>query len=420
MESTDRLLVIDDEQGIREGCRRVLRMTQHRVDTAENLASALDLIGRYGYDLALIDVMMPDGNGLDLIRSLHECDPEAICIVITGFATVEIAVQAVKQGAYDFISKPFSSDQLLLAVNQGLERRRLHRQAAELESCRLRADSLQKAKAELEKLEQIKSQFMLTVAHEMRAPVAAIQSYLNLVLGGYVPEADLKPTLWRAQRRLQELLHLIADLLELARLKQAQEAALAPLAPQPIADSLEEVVELFREQAEQKRQRLEVSILAHPTIVASPNHLRQIWTNLISNAIKYTPPGGEITVKLDADQAQLTGVVQDTGMGIAESDLPRLFEEFFRTDQAKASGEIGTGLGLPIVKQVIESYQGHIEVASRPGAGTSITFVLPLRPPPPTVEPPARMGSLPAAAAHPLPPATHTRVLGLSDEPETQ
>ena len=323
----------------------MLTTRQHNVDTAESTAAALDLISRASYDLVLLDVMMPDGNGLDLVRPIQQRDPDTICIVITGYATVEMAVQAVKQGAYDFISKPFSSEQLMLAVNQGLERRRLRRQAAELEACRLRADGLGRAELELEKQEQIKSHFMLTVAHELRAPVAAIQSYLNLVLAGYVSEADLKPTLSRAQRRLQELLNLIADLLELARLKQAQEMTSAQTSPQPMANTLEEVVNLLREQAQQKRQTLNASILARPMIMASASHLRQIWMNLISNAVKYTPPGGAIDVKLDADRARLTGMVQDTGIGIEQRDLPRLFQEFFRSDRPRPAARSVPALG---------------------------------------------------------------------------
>ena len=117
-----------------------------------------------------------------------------------------------------------------------------------------RTEELTQAKAEMEKLEQVKSQFMLTVAHELRAPVAAIQSYLNLVLAGYVSEEELKPTLSRAQRRLQELLDLIADLLDLSRLKQAKDLALIEATPQPMADVLEEVCDLLREQARRVAQ----------------------------------------------------------------------------------------------------------------------------------------------------------------------
>jgi signal transduction histidine kinase len=418
--STPKLLLVDDEAGMREGCRRVLAPQGYQVDTAADVASALRSIRQTDYDLVLVDVMMPDGNGIDLIQPIHDRDPDTTCIVITGYATVEMAVEAVRQGAYDFLSKPFTSDQLIFAVNQGLERRHLRLETQELDTCRRRAAELAQAKTEIEKLEQVKSQFMLTVAHELRAPVAAIQSYLNLVLAGYVSEEELRPTLSRAQIRLQELLDLIADLLELARLKQFRDLAPAEASPQPVADILEQVRDLLREQAQQKNQLFQVEILNHPTIVASPNHLRQIWMNLISNAIKYTPQGGRVMVSLRADKDGLTGTVEDTGIGIAENDLPNLFQEFFRTNEAKASGEIGTGLGLAIVKQIVESYQGAIKVESKPGQGTRFTFTLPFEPA--RLEPGLQPAAALAAAQttpqkRPAPTGTHARVLSLADTP---
>jgi len=418
--ATTKILLVDDEAGMREGCRRVLTPQGYNVDTAADVTSALELIRQADYDLVLVDVMMPDGNGIDLIQPIHDRDPDTICIVITGYATVEMAVQAVKQGAYDFLSKPFTSDQLIFAVNQGLERRRLRLDTQELDACRRRAAELTRAKEEIEKLEQVKSQFMLTVAHELRAPVAAIQSYLNLVLAGYVSEEDLRPTLSRAQIRLQELLDLIADLLELARLKQLRDLAPTEASPQPMADILEEVRDLLHEQAQRKNQVFQVEILSRPTFVASPNHLRQIWMNLISNAIKYTPKGGQVMVTLRADKDGLTGIVEDTGIGIPADDLPNLFTEFFRTNQAKASGEIGTGLGLAIVKQIVESYRGSITVESKHGQGTRFTFTLPFEPAPPNPEPQPTAALVAARTTppkRPVPVGAHARVLSLADTP---
>lgn len=402
-EERAKILIVDDELGMREGCRRVLSSLRHDVETVDSVTGARAAIERTAYDLALIDVMMPDGSGLDLCVPIHEKDPDAICIVITGYATIEMAVDAVKRGAYDFLPKPFTSDQLIVAVNQGLERRRLRREAAQVESYRRQNDDLLQAKAELEKLERMKSQFMLSVAHELRAPAAAMQSYINLILSGYVSEDELRPIMRRTQLRLQELLDLIADLLELAHLKQAGAAPAVAKSPQEVADILSEVVDLMREQARQKGLDLQVDIVDRPIISATHNHMRQIWTNLISNAIKYTPAGGRVTVRLEANEASLMGSVEDTGMGIAEEDLACLFQEFFRTNQAKASGEIGTGLGLAIMKQIIDSYHGTITVQSRPGQGSRFAFTLPLREKP--------------AEARPVPVGTHTRVLGLADEP---
>jgi signal transduction histidine kinase len=370
-QSATRILVIDDEVGMREGCRRALTPSGYLVDTAGDLGSSRDLIHNQSYDVYLIDVMLPDGSGLDLIDPILEADPNAICIIITDFGSNEMAVEAVRRGAYDFLSKPFTSDELLLAVSQGVERRRLKVVEAQ-------AAELARANAELERLDEVKSQLMLTVAHELRAPVAAVQSYVHLMLAGYVSQSEMTSTLKRVSERLQEMLDLISDLLELARLKQAQEQLAAYASPQDMGTILKEVCELLREQAHEKKQSLEVEILDHPIIMANPDHLRHIWINLITNAIKYTPQGGRIAVRLQAEEDCLIGIVEDSGIGIAEEDLPKLFQEFYRTDEAKASGEIGTGLGLSFVKEIVESYDGQIRVTSKPGKGSRFTFILPL------------------------------------------
>ncbi len=409
-----RILVIDDETGMREGCRRALHPHGHVVDTAANIATGRRMLHTNDYDLFLLDVMLPDGSGLDLIGPILQRDPEAICIIITGFGSIEMAVAAVRRGAYDFLSKPFTSDELIMAVDQGLERR-------QLKSIEKEARALALAKEELEKLDAVKSQLMLKVAHELRAPVAAVQSYINLLLGGYFDEEETEVTLSRVQERLDEMLEVISDLLELARLKEIKDQLVAEADEQPMADLLKEVCDLFREQARQKEQDLEVQILDRPTIKANAKHLKQLWTNLISNAIKYTPRGGRIAVSLQADGQALVGTVEDSGIGISPEDQEHLFHEFFRSDEAKASGEMGTGLGLSIVKQIVDTYNGEIEVESRPGEGTRFTFRLPLDPAR------ARAEAKPVLAPAPPPPVpqplqgvrTHARTL-LEEEASEQ
>jgi len=407
--SQTKVLVIDDEVGMREGCRRALSPAGYSVDTAADLTTGLGLARSRNYDLYLIDVMLPDGSGLDLLDPILEQDPNAICIIITGFGSTEMAVEAVRQGAYNFLPKPFSTDQLLVAVRLGLERRRL-------KAIELQAEQLAQAKGELEHLDQIKSQLMLKVAHELRAPVAAVQSYINLILADYVADTELKPTLTRVQERLQEMLDLISDLLELAHLKQAKEQFADEASPQQMAELLEEVSNMFREQAREKRQSFQVEIQDRPVIIADRIHMKQIWTNLISNAIKYTPEGGSISISLEADGERLVGTVVDSGIGIAEADLSNLFEEFFRTDQAKATGAIGTGLGLSIVKQIVESYGGQLQVTSKLGQGSRFIFALPLEPPqakPRPESPPSKARSARPQAF----PTTHARAILLGDNP---
>jgi signal transduction histidine kinase len=369
--SKAKILVVDDELGMREGCRRALGPEGYVVETADSLAAGMELIQDDGYDLYLLDVMLPDGSGLDLMESILRQDPHAICIIITGFGSIEMAATAVRRGAYYFLAKPFTSDELTVSVAKGLEQKRL-------KHVELSALELARAKEELERLDEAKSRLMLTVAHELRAPVAAVQSYVNLLLGDYMSQEEIKPTLSRIQDRLQEVLDLTVDLLELANLKQAKEKVGTGASPQDAAQILTEITELFREQARSKQQNLQVEVIDRPFITAHRDHLKQIWTNLVSNAIKYTPEGGRILVRLQVDGSDLVCTVQDSGIGIAEEDLEYLFQEFYRTEQAKASGEMGTGLGLSIVKEIAESYGGEICISSEPGQGSSFTVTLPL------------------------------------------
>jgi signal transduction histidine kinase len=350
------ILIVDDEVGMREGCQRVLTPAGYSVDTAANMNTALDLVQSNEYDLCLLDVMLPDGSGLDLLAAITQHDLNAISIMITGLGSIELAVEAVRHGAYDFLSKPFTSDELLLSVSQGLEWGRLKAIEAE-------AAELVRAKAELQRLGEARRQLMFGLAHELRAPVAAVQSYINLILAGYVTTDELRPTLFRVQERLDEMLDLIADLLELARLKQSKERPVGEAQLQDMAAVLRKVCDLFRPQAHEKGQNLQVDILDNPFVIADRSDLEQIWTNLISNAIKYTPEGGRIDVTLQSEQGSIVGTVADSGIGIA-----------------KESGEIGTGLGLSIVKQTLESYGGEISVASRLGHGSRFTFILPKKP----------------------------------------
>jgi signal transduction histidine kinase len=374
-ESPVKILVVDDEKDIRESCRHTLTPLGYTVDTAKDLATGLELVHNNGYELVLLDVTLPDGSGLDLITPFQQDNPNAICIIVTGDETIDIAIEAAKQRACDFLPKPFTADRLLVTVNQGLERQRL-------KAIEVQAKELARAKAELEQLDLAKSQLMLQVAHELRAPIAAVQSYIDLILRGWIPEDETSPTLKRVQERLQGMLDLTSDLIELAHLRQAKDQQPANAKPHHMADILKKVCDLLLELANKKNQTFEAKILADPVIIADRDHLEHIWINLISNAIKYTPEGGRITVSLQANEDNLIGFVEDSGIGIAEEDMQYLFQDFFRTNQAKASGEIGTGLGLSIVKQIVESYHGEIKAESMPGQGSRFTFVLPLDPHP--------------------------------------
>ncbi len=374
-ETQGAILVIDDELGIREACRRALEREGYIVETAATGRDGLRKIEEGEFDLVLVDVVMPDIQGIDLLRPIHEKDPHTICIIITGYATVELAVQAIKAGAYDFLSKPFSSDVLLMAVRQGLERRRLSLEAKRVQALERETAELTRAKEELERLDRYKTTFTLTVAHELRAPLTALQSFLLSLLKGYIPSDQQQRVLQQAVGRSQELLDLVDDLLKLAAVKSEQEMKRREVLS--LADPLEKVSPLLKTQADEKGLTLIVEVHQNPLVKADREQMGQLWTNLISNAIKYTPPGGRIRVVLEEQEGWAVGMVGDTGIGIAPEDQTRIFEEFYRTRQAKEMEPRGTGLGLPLVKRIVEGHGGSIEVQSALGQGSRFVFRLP-------------------------------------------
>ena len=378
MNEPPRILVIDDEEGIRAGCRRALEPEGYIVETAATGQEGLRRFREGNFDMVLIDVVLPDMRGVDLLAPILEKDPDVVCVVITGYATVELAVQAIRSGAYDFLSKPFTADVLRMTVAQGLERRRLTLEARRLQKIEEEARELARAKEELERLDRFKTTFMLTVAHELRAPLNALQSFLLAILKGYIPPEEQQEVLGRAVQRVQELLELVDDLLKLAAAKS--EKGLEKREPVSLADVLEKVAPLFQKEAEAKGLAWAVEVGARPVVRADPDQMAQVWSNLISNAVKYTPAGGRVRVALEERDGWAIGTVEDTGIGIPPQDLERIFEEFYRTPQAKEVAPRGTGLGLPLVKQILEAHGGSITVESEVGRGSRFVFRLPVSP----------------------------------------
>jgi two-component system sensor histidine kinase/response regulator len=373
------ILVIDDELGIREGCRRVLEANGYWVETANDVQNGLQRIQSHDYDLVLLDVMMPDGRGIDLLAPMAQKDPDMVPIIITGYATVEMAVEATKAGAYDFISKPFTSDVLLMTVEQGLEKRRLSQEARRLQNIEKEAAELAKAKAEMERLDRYKTSFMLTVAHELRSPVGGAQSLVRTVMRGLAGEINpqQRDMLSRVDKRMDGLLELINDLLSLAASKTFD--AEAPLEILSVQAVIKQLVEQYTVQAEEKNIKL---VFLTPDqdldVRASEDGLQKIFGNLIGNAIKYTPSGGSVHVNVNSTSKHAIVSVADTGIGIPQTALESLGEEFFRAPNARHARIEGTGLGLSIVKQFADHFGGRMDVQSEEGKGSIFTIRLPL------------------------------------------
>ncbi|MHB8108884.1 MAG: hybrid sensor histidine kinase/response regulator [Syntrophorhabdaceae bacterium] len=495
MDESVNILVVDDEKGIREGCRRILTSEGFGVDIAENGKLGLDMVRGKPYDLILVDLMMPVMGGLEMMGEVRQIDPGIILVVITGFATVETAVDAMKHGAYDYVPKPFSPDQLLAVINRGLDKRRLTIEAEKLreerdqrllevasEKSKLHtivnsmADGIlvinrehqlvlwnpavlkmlnvtgkvdsgvgmdyQKAirqkdlvevinkafspdfsqytiiteevvlsgektpktlmvivagvrdeKGEnlgvvctfrdissLKEVEEIKSQFVRMVAHEIRAPLGAIEGYLNAYLTGVAgtdPQFN-RQMLERAKLRAHSLMDLVNDLLLFAKLESNKVVRKKEFLD--ITEIIENTVELFKAQGSTKDISFNVEIPKKlPRIEADRSEMEQLLTNLVSNAMKYNVKNGKVTVKAVPDAHYLNISVIDTGIGIDEKSLPYIFEEFYRVQGPNTRYTTGTGLGLSIVKRIVESHYGQLEVQSKVEKGTVFTVKLPLK-----------------------------------------
>lgn len=372
-----RVLVVDDELGIREGCRRALTSTGIDVEAAENGPDGLDKLRQGSFDVMLVDAMMPGMSGLEMMQQARKIAPGIIGIVITGYATIELAVQAIREGAHDFIAKPFTHELLLHVINREMDRQKLRREAQRTTELEEKLLGLARVKAEMEKIGVMQGRFMMTMVHTLRAPVAVLQNTIQLIRKGYVPPSEQVAFLRQVEDRAGELLAILDDLLLLSRLKE--NIGGVKTASVSLADAFEDALAAFKKELEEQDLTVSVERMDRLFISGTREYLQALWMHLLCNAIRYTPPGGRITISLQENprDKNIIGTVTDTGIGIPPEEIPRIFEEFYRTKEARSIQETGTGLGLCIVQQIVCLYGGALEIDSTPGLGSSFRFILP-------------------------------------------
>lgn len=246
---------------------------------------------------------------------------------------------------------------------------------------RLREQTLavQETNARLEKAIHARTAPTLQVAHELRAPLAAIQGFLDLILKGYATDGEVsqEEMVRMARDSAAGLLDLVNDLLYLGHIKEL--GAVTQAEPVPLHEVVQEVVSTASGEAALKGIELNLSVSdSVPPVRGSRDYLRRAVFNLVDNALKYTEPGGAVRVRLRVEDGEVVGEVQDTGIGMRASDIPRIFDEFYRAENAKQAQRTGTGLGLAIVKRVVELHGGQIDVWSELGKGSRFTFRLPV------------------------------------------
>ena len=488
------IMVVDDERDIRDGSERILSRLGLKVLKASRGEEALNILAKEDVSIVLLDLKMPGMDGMEVLGRIREINEAILVIVITGFATVETAIEAMKRGAYDFIPKPFDPDQLRIVVNRASEKIRLTREAEKLEQERKRTlsdldteksrihtileslpngvvvtnsqgqvvlmnpafrrhldinsdlkpglqienyvsdEALCNLVMEISKgkyvdyddipdyefalpdgkyllalgqpvlgekkeclgavvnvmditamkvLDQLKSEFVAKVSHELRSPLSTIHEQLAMVINEIVGEVsphDLH-ILTRAKEKTRGLISFVGHLLDLSRIEEG----LICHEPKPVQleELLKNIVDFLGTQANDKNQSLLLELPKDPLppLTVDPLAMESIFGNLITNAINYTQEGGEIRVSVDLAGISIRVKVSDNGFGIADKHLEKIFERFYRVQDENTRYITGTGLGLPIVKGLLDSVGGFIDVESTHGKGSVFTVLLPMEKP---------------------------------------
>jgi len=357
------IVVIDDDYAMRLSCIEILSRSGYRVEAFEDGARGLDAVAADKPALILVDLKMPGLSGLEVIARLHEINPIMTVVVITGYATIGTAVEAMNAGAHDVLPKPFSPDELRLVVQRGLERRRLQIEAH---------------RADLEREVQ-RRRFVTFVTHQLKTPLVAVHQFLDLLQRlGEEPDAPAKRAEWlqRCLVRTEELQRLIEDWLTLAKLeggalgRHRTRVDLKPLTSNLLAG--------YQALAASRQVSLNAELPDTPCPVhGDPICLTVLLDNLVANAIQYNRPGGRVCVRATCPPGEVVVTVQDTGAGIPREALPFLFEEFYRVRQPGRVSPEGTGLGLHICRRIVSEMGGTIEVESTEGAGSTFRVRLP-------------------------------------------
>ena len=357
------VFVIDDDDVMLLVCRRTLEKDGYEVETFGCGVDGLRRLEDAKPQLLLVDLKMPELNGLEVIARVRAIDPNVVIAVITGYATIATAVDAMKAGAYDFLPKPFTPDELRLIVKRGCERWQLVHDSQQLRH----------------EKEAAERRFVTFVSHQLKSPLAAIRQYLDVLL--FTSAQDLPPTAlqWisRSQTRTGEMLAMIDDWLALAKLERGR------LGEQDASTNLCEIVAQVKEATQPQAEAAQIDLTAElpresVLVRGDAISLATVVSNLVANAITYNRPGGRVTVSVAAGDRMATLEVRDTGIGIPEDCLPRIFEEFYRVGRERGRDVPGTGLGLALCRRIVTELGGTIEVASTPGQGSTFTVRIPI------------------------------------------
>ena len=370
--STFKILVVDDEPGIRSGTKRILQnfkvdypFMDESVDfeilEAATGEEAIEIINSIQPDIVLLDNKLPGIQGVEVLEYIKQKAFDILVVMITSYASLELAVKATRDGAFDFIPKPFTPQELRTSIENIAKQLFLKRMTQKLNK----------------EGKQIRFQFLSVLSHELKAPLNAIDGYLHIIkekqmgndLTAYMEMID------RSLERIKGMRMLILDLLDLTRIesnkpvKEHEEVVLNEIA--------RSAMDTLRPYAIQKDVNMYLNVNEKITLQADANEMQIVFNNLISNAVKYNKNGGRVDCTIKSDKDFIYIYIADTGIGIVKDDLEKIFHDFVRVKSAQTRNISGSGLGLAIVRKIVEIYNGSIDVKSKLDEGSIFTVTLP-------------------------------------------
>ena len=370
-----KVLVVDDEPGIRSGVARILRdfhVTYPFMDEDYNFEileaptgeDGITMIERDKPDIVLLDNKLPGIQGVEVLEYIRERKYDIVVAMITSYASLNVAVRATRDGATDFIPKPFTPQELKSSIENISKQLYLKRITHKLN---------QDGK-------KVRYQFLSVLSHELKAPLNALEGYLRMMQEKQAGDRidDYATHIDRSLQRIQGMRNLIMDLLDFTKIRlERKEEKIEEVNLAEIATGAIVTVQPY---AIQMDVSINLEVRTDVVIMADPSDMEIVFNNLISNAVKYNKLGGKADITIDSSETDAILIFSDTGIGITKTDSENLFSEFVRIKNEKTRNISGSGLGLSIVKKVVELYHGTIKVESTPDVGTTFTIRLPKKP----------------------------------------